>query len=79
MTYEHNWGFNRKIIELQKIYRQEDVEFKDILNSIRDWSITKDIMDRLNSRVWVDLWEWWIYLTTLNRMAEQINQKNYER
>lgn len=75
MIFEHNWWFNRPIIELKKIYRQEDWVFKDLLNSIRDWSVDKTILDKLNERVWVNLWDDVIYLTTLNRMAEQINQQ----
>lgn len=78
MIFEHNGGFSWPIIELKKIYRQEDSVFKDLLNAIRDWSVDQSVLDTLNQRVWVDLWPDVIHLTTLNRMAEQINQEHLQ-
>ena len=79
MTFEHNWGFSWPIIELTKIYRQEDSIFKELLNAIREWDIKDTILQQINERVDVDLWENAIYLTTLNRMAEQINQEHLNK
>jgi hypothetical protein len=74
MIFEHNKGFDWPIVELKKIYRQEDSVFKELLNAIRDGSITQETLEAINKRVNVDLKENAIHLTTLNRMADQINQ-----
>lgn len=74
MIFEHNKGFDWPIIELKKIYRQEDSVFKELLNAIRDGSVTQETLETINKRVNVDLKENAIHLTTLNRMADQINQ-----
>lgn len=74
MTFKHNGGFKWPVIELTKIYRQEDWPFKDILNAIRDGQCDKKMLDRLNERVGIDLWDNAIHLTTLNRMARKINE-----
>lgn len=73
MTFEHNWWFSWPVIELTKIYRQEDGVFKELLNAIREWNVTAKTLDDINQRVWIDLWANAIHLTTLNRMADQIN------
>jgi hypothetical protein len=74
MIFEHDWWFKRPVIELEHIYRQDDFIFKDLLNSIRDWNATVETLESLNKRVNVDLWDDAVHLTTLNRMAEKINQ-----
>ncbi len=61
-------------IELQKIHRQKDAGFLEILNAVRENRITQEILARLNSRVNAfgndgDV----IRLTTHNRQADSIN------
>lgn len=63
-------------IELQKIYRQEDSEFKDILNKIRLWIQTEVDIDIINSRVWIfPEGEKFITLVTTNQDADNVNQE----
>jgi len=78
LTFANDGWFKRPVIELTKIYRQEDWVFKDILNEIRDWSVSHTSLEKLNTRVWIDLWANTIHLTTLNRMAEKINQEKLQ-
>ena len=61
-------------IELQKVHRQRDAEFIEILNAVRDNRVTPDILRRLNARVRHehsndDV----IRLTTHNAQADNIN------
>lgn len=69
-------------IELSKVYRQNEGEFLDILNSIRANSVTPQILARLNSRVIPnfnpDESEGYIRLTTHNRYADEINRVRLE-
>jgi hypothetical protein len=37
-------------VELEKVYRQHDTKFIELLNSIRNKSVTKEGLDLLNSR-----------------------------
>lgn len=61
-------------IELQKIHRQRDAEFIEILNAVRENRVTHDILRRLNARVGMgrdhdDV----IRLTTHNAQADHVN------
>lgn len=61
-------------IELQKVHRQRDKEFIEILNAVRENRVTGDILRRLNARVGVaqgsdDV----VRLTTHNAQADHIN------
>ena len=63
-------------LELEKIYRQTDKEFIDILNSIRNNTASEDDLASLNSRVVINITELpkgIIYLTTTNALAEERN------
>lgn len=67
-------GLDYITIELQKVHRQRDKEFIEILNAVRENRVTGDILSRLNARVGVaqggdDV----IRLTTHNAQADQIN------
>jgi ATP-dependent DNA helicase PIF1 len=64
-----------EIIELIHVYRQKDNKFVDILNSIRKNTITRNEIDILNKNHKTDIEndEGYIYLTTTNRRAEEIN------
>ncbi len=65
-------------VELQKVYRQNEGEFLDILNAIREGNTEEIDFELLNSRYDPDFEaeeEAYVYLTSHNRMAEEINRK----
>ena len=72
-----------EFIELEKVYRQHDQGFIDLLNAIRNNSITEDGLLLLNQRCIPDFeppqGEMYIYLTTTNDMAGQINEAQLQR
>jgi ATP-dependent DNA helicase PIF1 len=55
-NYRSGWFFDAKVwreadlerFELGEIFRQSDAEFKEILNAIRDGSVTQAMLDRIN-------------------------------
>lgn len=71
--FEH---FKMKFIELEKIYRQQDEIFIDLLNSIRNKTITDDAIVRLNQRVNAEHMseDTYVYLTPKNLDAAAINE-----
>jgi len=76
-------NFQMEFIELEKVYRQKDKKFIEILNSIRNNTITDAQLETINQRVdeninLKDLGQEYIYLTTINRLADQINRTNLE-
>lgn len=72
---------NFELVELEKIYRQEDEEFIEILNAIRYGRINPQMLARLNSRFDPDFQdrEDHIVLTSTNRQALEINSFHLER
>jgi len=65
-------------IELDKVYRQTDLEFLDILDSIRNSDVDKIDFKKLNSRYIPDFEpqeEAYIYLCSHNKNADDINKK----
>lgn len=65
-------------IELTKVFRQKDEHFLDILNAIRDGNHRDINFDLLNSRYDPKFEpgnEPYVYLTSHNRMADEINQQ----
>ena len=64
-------------IELQKVYRQQNANFINLLNAIRDNNLNADMLDLLNSRYQPDFKpresEHYIRLTTHNASADEIN------
>ncbi len=73
-------AFNKsefEYIELDKIFRQSDQRFIDILNSIRNNTIDEDRLKILNTRVDEDFIplerDMYIHLTTTNKLADKIN------
>ena len=66
-------------IELQKVYRQNDVNFLKLLNSIRENNLTDDMLAQLNSRYVPDFHprkeEGYIRLVTHNNTARLINNR----
>ncbi|MBI4826219.1 MAG: AAA family ATPase [Nitrospirae bacterium] len=69
--------FEMNFIELEKVYRQKDQKFLDILNSIRNDTVTDDDIAEINKRYDPGFAEppgdFYIYLTTTNALAEKIN------
>ena len=69
--------FEMEFVELQKVYRQHDEKFIDLLNSVRNNTINeKDLAllkQRYNPQFEPQTGEFYIYLTTTNAMAETIN------
>jgi ATP-dependent DNA helicase PIF1 len=70
-------SFDMEFLELEKIYRQHDPEFIDLLNSIRNKTITPKGLETLNCRFQPDFepasGDFYVYLTTTNDMAARIN------
>ena len=66
-------------IEMETVYRQQDDEFIDILDGIRSDTLSQERYTRLNSRLNAEFHyansKYTIYLTTTNKMADDINQK----
>jgi ATP-dependent DNA helicase PIF1 len=72
-------SFDMEFVELEKIYRQHDEQFITLLNAIRNNSITEEGLNLLNSRHQPEFEpssdDFYVYLTTTNRLAEEINSK----
>lgn len=65
-------------LELTTVHRQKDEKFLEILNEIRDGEVRDIDFDLLNERYIPDFEpgeESYVYLTSHNRMADEINQK----
>jgi ATP-dependent exoDNAse (exonuclease V) alpha subunit len=66
-----------EVIELEKIYRQRDEKFVELLNRIRNNSVEAEDIAYLNSRFIKDgqekEGEFYISLTTTNKRADEIN------
>jgi len=75
--------FDMELIELEKIYRQKDTVFIDLLNSIRNNSITEEGLAAINQRYNPDFEppadDFYIYLTPTNALAKIINDKQLEK
>lgn len=76
-------NFEMEFLELEKIYRQKDEKFIDILNKIRNNSATDEDLEKLNKRFDPNfedkLDDFYIYLTTTNKKAEEINRKQLNK
>lgn len=71
------------IIELKKVYRQNDMEFIEILNKIRENRCDNTTLNALNSRYIPDFKpeknDGYIRLTTHNNSAQEINNTELEK
>jgi len=72
--------FSMEFVELDKIYRQKDEVFINLLNSIRNNTITEKGLEMLNARVGAHLSKGGnsgrtVHLTTLNKLADEENKK----
>lgn len=74
----HDTEFSLEIVELEKIYRQSDSRFIDILNGVRTNSIQPVHLKELNRRVDTKFKpkgnDFWICLTATNKQAAEINE-----
>ena len=69
-------------LELEKIYRQTDPVFIELLNKIRNKTVTGKDLEAINRRAAGDnleLPERVIYLTTNNAMAEKRNEAELDK
>lgn len=75
--------FDMELIELEKIYRQKDEKFIEILNAIRNNTITEEQLKILNKRYSPDFEpeenEFYIYLTSRNEQADIVNKKQLQK
>jgi ATP-dependent DNA helicase PIF1 len=71
--------FDLEFVELEKVYRQTDAGFIDLLNAIRNRSIDDEQVERLNSRCLPDFsppdGEFYITLTSTNDLAALRNRE----
>jgi len=72
-------SLDMEFVELEKVYRQHDEQFITLLNGIRNSSITEEDLKLLNRRYQPEFEpppdDFYVYLTTTNRLAEEINSK----
>ena len=71
-------GFAMELVELAKVYRQDDERFVTVLNAIRNNTATEAHLTILNEKCDPDFeppaGDLYIYLTTTNAMASEINE-----
>ncbi len=76
-------GFSLQYIDLEKIYRQQDDSFIELLNAIRHDQLTDEHLTRLNGRCRADFFpqedDFYVYLTTTNAIADRINEHQLKR
>jgi ATP-dependent exoDNAse (exonuclease V) alpha subunit len=73
---------NIEYIELQNIYRQSDNVFVDLLNGVRNKTITSEQLQTLNKRYDIDraeIPESHVYLASTNKIADEINAANLKK
>ena len=72
-----------EFVEFERIYRQRDERFIEILNRIRNGTADEELLSLLNERVDPDFEppqeEFYITLTTTNARAEEINLSRLDR
>jgi hypothetical protein len=75
--------FEMEFVELEKIYRQHDSRFIGLLNAIRNRTVDSEGLNYINSRCdpsyEPEPGSMFIYLTTTNLMAEEINERQITR
>jgi ATP-dependent exoDNAse (exonuclease V) alpha subunit len=76
-------NFRLEYIELDKVFRQKDQTFLELLNAIRNRSISEEQLARLNSRCLPGFkpkeGEFYITLTSTNEAADDLNQEQLNR
>ena len=64
-----------RTVELKQVFRQTDQEYLEIVNSVRDGTLTKEQLDILNSRVVSQAPEGVVQLTARKETARIMNEK----
>jgi ATP-dependent exoDNAse (exonuclease V) alpha subunit len=72
-------SLDMEFVELEKVYRQHDEQFIELLNAIRNKSISEEALELLNQRHCPDFepppHDFYVYLTTTNKLADEINAR----
>lgn len=73
--------FDMEFIELEKVYRQSDQTFIDILNAIRTKTLEDKHLRLLNRRISKDinLSEWMVYLAGTNSQVDLVNSQYLDK
>ena len=75
--------FEIEVVELEKVYRQKDSVFIELLNKIRNNSVETEDIEHLNSRniemCKPDENKFYLTLTTTNKKADEINAVHLEK
>ncbi len=75
-------NFRLEYVELDKVFRQKDQSFLELLNAIRNRSISEEQLARLNARYLPDFQpeedEFYLTLTSTNEAADAINQEKLD-
>jgi hypothetical protein len=74
---------NIRLVELEKVYRQTDVRFLELLGAIRSGAVTEADLALLNSRCLPEFEpgpaDLYVQLTATNALAEETNQRQLAR
>ncbi len=78
---EHGQSF--ELVEFEKIYRQQDIKFINILNAIRNNTVEAEHLQVLNSRLQPeftpDANEFWVHITGTNDAVKRLNDAKLAR
>lgn len=76
-------NFELEFVELEKVFRQKEANFLELLNAIRNRSVSEEQLTELNARCQPDFVppeeEFYITLTSTNEAADRINEDKLER
>jgi ATP-dependent DNA helicase PIF1 len=76
-------GLEVEFVELEKIYRQQDGRFIDLLNAIRNRTVTEEDLELLNSRFDPGFDppadDYYIHLTSTNDLADRYNEEQLKK
>lgn len=86
-TYGGHFFFNAKVwkntefkvFELSQVFRQKDPAFRDILNAVRNGTVTDEQVEQLNSRHEALPEDGTVTLAPTNELVARINQENLSR
>ena len=90
-NYASPWFFDAKVfdsfemefVELEKVYRQKDQDFINLLNAIRNNSATEKELGILNKRLDPEFTskprDNFVYLTTTNKLVKEINDQQLSK
>lgn len=76
-------NIDMEFIELEKIYRQKDQKFINLLNNVRNNSVKAEELHTLNKRLKLEFKpqndDFYVYLTTTNDHSKKINEEYLSR